>query len=74
MYAFEIKHAQHITPKMLRGLKHFKQDYPIATLYIVYLGQDILYLADGITALPLHQALLQLPMILGLQFPPLKNL
>ncbi len=64
LVAFEIKHAKSITPKMLHGLKHFKEDYPMAKLYIVYLGQDILYLAEGIIALPLHEALMTLPDLL----------
>ena len=67
LYAFEIKHNQNITPKMLNGLRHFKQDYPIAQLYILYLGQETLYLADGIIALPFTEALLQLPQILRSQ-------
>ena len=64
LIAFEIKHAKQITPKMLHGLKQFKQDYPMAKLYIVYLGETVLHLADEITALPMQQALLQLPEIL----------
>lgn len=60
--AFEIKHAKIITPKMLHGLREFKQDYPIAELYIVYLGEAILSLADGdIVALPMPEALKKLP-------------
>jgi predicted AAA+ superfamily ATPase len=64
LIAFEIKHARQITPKMLQGLKHFKQDYPIAKLYIVYLGESVLYLADKIIALPVKDALWKLPEIL----------
>ena len=62
--AFEIKHAKTITPKMLSGLKHFKQDYPMAILYIVYLGHETRYLTDGIIALPLADALTKLPNLL----------
>lgn len=61
LLAFEIKHSKNITPAMLRGLRHFKEDYPMATLYIIYLGKERLYLADGITAIPFEEALHQLP-------------
>ena len=64
LIAFEIKHAKQITPKMLHGLKHFKQDYPMAKLYIIYLGETILYLTNDIIALPMKDALLMLPEIL----------
>jgi uncharacterized protein len=64
LFAFEIKHSQTITPKMLHGLKQFKQDYPMAELYIVYTGQEVLYLANKITALPITSALKQLPELL----------
>lgn len=65
LVAFEIKHAKTITPKMLNGLRHFKQDYPMATLYIVYIGHETRYLSDGIIALPLVDALTKLPDILS---------
>lgn len=65
LIAFEIKHSKQITPKMLHGLKHFKQDYPMAKLYILYLGMEKLYLADDIIALPMTEALMTLPEILG---------
>jgi predicted AAA+ superfamily ATPase len=64
LIALEIKHAKNITPKMLRGLRHFKEDYPEAKLYILYLGNETLYLADGIIALPFVEALKQLPELL----------
>jgi len=64
LLAFEIKHAQTITPKMLHGLKQFKQDYPMAELYIVYTGQEVLHLSDQITALPITTALQQLPLLI----------
>ena len=56
LWAFEIKHTQHITPKMLNGLKEFKQDYPMATCYLLYLGQETLYF-DHITVYPMEWAL-----------------
>lgn len=65
LIAFEIKHTKHVTSKMLRGLKNFRQDYAMAQLYIVYLGEETLHLSDGITALPFVKALQQLPEILN---------
>ena len=49
---------------MLRGLRNFKQDYPIAKLYILYLGNNTLYLPDEIVALPFVIGLQKLPEIL----------
>lgn len=63
LLAFEIKHSKKISPKMLRGLKQFKQDYPLAQLYILYLGDETLYL-DDITVLPFTKALQELPKLL----------
>lgn len=67
LLAFEIKHTQTITPKMLHGLKQFKKDYTMAELFIVYMGNDTRHLADEITALPITTALKQLPELLGIQ-------
>lgn len=44
LLAFEIKHTKTIHSKMLTGLKHFKQDYPMAQCYILYLGDETLYI------------------------------
>ena len=65
LLAFEIKPSQNITPRMLHGLKQFKQDYPVAKLFIVYTGKEILHLADGITALPITTALTEIPNLLS---------
>jgi len=64
LIAFEIKHNKHVTSKMLHGLRHFKEDYPMTKLYMLYLGKDKLYLPDGITVLPFVEALKELPQIL----------
>lgn len=64
LLAFEIKHASSIQPKMLKGLKHFQQDYPMAECYILYTGKQTLYLSDGIQALPFDETLKQLPAML----------
>lgn len=65
LFAFEIKHSQTIHSKMLTGLKHFKQDYPMAKCYLLYLGQQTLYLPDDITAMPFAEALLALEQLLA---------
>lgn len=64
LFAFEIKHGNTFTSKSLRGLKNFKEDYPEAKLFILYLGKQAEYHGD-ITALPFTQALQELPTILG---------
>ena len=65
LLAFEIKHNKQITPKMLRGLRSFQEDYPIAKLYILYMGDTKLFLDNGdIIALPFIDALKELPQIL----------
>lgn len=57
LIAFEIKHTKNISPKMLRGLRQFKEDYTMAQLYILYLGTETLYLNDSIVALLFVSAL-----------------
>lgn len=57
LMAVEIKHAREIRPKMLTGLKHFKMDYPMAECSILYLGEQALYLENGITILPFTEGL-----------------
>ena len=64
LLAFEVKHTTSITSKLIRGLKQFQIDYPICKSYLIYQGNDIQYLADQITALPILQALNDLPTIL----------
>lgn len=65
LIAFEIKHAKTIRPKMLRGLKQFKEDYPMSKNYLLYLGKETLYLENNIIALPFETALQKLPIILA---------
>ena len=52
LYAFEVKHCNTVHSKMLTGLKHFKQDYPMAKCYLLYLGDKKLYFDDNIVAMP----------------------
>ncbi|EKE25642.1 MAG: hypothetical protein ACD_5C00086G0001, partial [uncultured bacterium] len=64
LLAIEVKHNKQITPKMLRGLRAFKADYPEAEAYIFYLGDKKMFLEPGITALPFVEALKTLPALL----------
>jgi predicted AAA+ superfamily ATPase len=59
-HAFEIKRSAHIKNKDLKGLKNFGQDYPEASLHILFLGNQKEYY-DTIKAIPFEQALLELP-------------
>ncbi len=64
LIAFEIKHTKSITPTLIKGLKQFKMDYPMCKSYLIYQGADIQYLAEDIIALPITEALTQLPTLL----------
>ena len=64
LHAFEIKRTKIITPKILRGLKTFKQDYPQAQCYLLYGGSDKLY-RDGIQLIPFAKAVTELLSLIG---------
>lgn len=64
LLAFEVKHTKSITPKLIKGLKKFQNDYPMCKSYLIYQGQETQYLADSITALPFVHALKELPALL----------
>src|SRR3990167_1663397 len=51
LYAIEIKHARIINTNMLTGLKHFKEDYPMAKCILLYLGSETKYLPNDIVAM-----------------------
>lgn len=59
-HAFEIKRSSNISSKHLKGLKNFGEDYPEATLRIIYLGKHKEY-HGNITAIPFEEALRELP-------------
>ncbi len=63
-HAFEIKRSAQITSKSLKGLKNFGQDYPEASLHIIFLGQQKEY-HGTITAIPFKDALKELPQLIG---------
>lgn len=58
-HAFEIKRKQNISKKDLKGLLAFKEEYPEATLYLLYGGQTR-YQENGIQLIPFEEALSQL--------------
>jgi predicted AAA+ superfamily ATPase len=58
-WAIEVKHTATIRPADLRGLRAFQEDYPEATLRLLYRGTEALDL-DGILCLPCEDFLLGL--------------
>ncbi len=64
LHAFEIKRSAQVTSTSLKGLKAFGKDYPEAKLYLLHLGKQREY-HGPIQAIPLHEALLKLPEIIG---------
>ena len=63
LLAIEIKRSRQLQHKDTRALREFKNDYPAAKCYIFYGGNIVLYL-DSITALPINDALKNLPAVL----------
>jgi len=62
--AFEIKRTRRISVSMLRGLKAFLKDYPMAKAYFIYGGKR--YMREGkIEILPMGRAFRELHKILG---------
>ena len=64
LMAIEVKRAAKIRSKELRGLKSFARDYPMASLYMFYGGDERMYI-DDITLIPIEQALRELPALCG---------
>ncbi len=63
LLAFEIKGSQRLTARDFRGLNAFKADYPMATCYMVYLG-DRDYVENDIHVVPMTKILFNLPSVL----------
>jgi uncharacterized protein len=55
-WAVEVKHSGTVRPADLRGLRAFREDYPEATLRLVYRGRETLEI-DGIRCLPCEEFL-----------------
>lgn len=64
LHAFEIKRSATITPKSLKGLRAFKEEYPEAQVHILFNGKHKEYYGD-IAAIPFVQALEELPKLLS---------
>lgn len=60
LFAVEIKHAHVVHHTMLTGLRHFKEDYPMAKCVLLYLGEQTRYLEDGTLIIPFVKGLQQL--------------
>jgi len=58
-WALEVKHTATIRPADLRGLRAFREDYPEATLRLLYRGREALEI-DGILCLPCEDFLIRL--------------
>jgi predicted AAA+ superfamily ATPase len=58
-WAIEVKHTATIRSADLRGLRAFREDYPEATLRLLYRGEETLDI-DGILCLPCDDFLLRL--------------
>ncbi len=62
--AFEVKRTAAIRKSHTKGLRAFYQDYPMAERCMIYDGKQR-QRQDGITILPIKEALLHLPAVLG---------
>lgn len=63
LLAIEVKRSRQVHPKDTRSLREFRKDYPSAKCYIFYGGERELHF-DGIAAVPIKQALINLSEIL----------
>lgn len=63
LVAFEIKRSKRVGPLDTRGLRTFKEEYPVAKLYLLYGGDKELYEGD-VVVLPFEKALKELDKIL----------
>lgn len=61
--AIEVKRARKVTPKHLKGLKVFLEDYAEAQAYLVYGGSEELFF-DRIKVIPAEKFFQKLPQIL----------
>lgn len=68
LLAFEVKRAEQVRAEDTRGLRAFAQDYPSASLFLLYGGDRVLH-DDGVTLLPFEHALAELPRILAGELP-----
>lgn len=64
LHAFEIKRSKRVEARQLTGLRTFKQDYPMAKLYLIFGGDRTEYHGD-VKAIPITTALLTLHEIIA---------
>lgn len=64
LVGIEVKRANKIDTKDLKGLKAFQSDYPSAKLYLFYGGSRRLYI-DDIEVIPTKEALQMLPKLIS---------
>ncbi len=64
LIAFEVKRAQQVRAEDMQGLRVFADEYPPASLYLLY-GGDRAYLDGGVQVLHFGQAIERLPEILA---------
>ncbi|MCB1213828.1 MAG: ATP-binding protein [Chlamydiia bacterium] len=64
LVAFEVKRARKLSSGDLKGLRAFKQDYPMAKAYVLFGGEQREFYGD-VTAIPFHEALLGLKELLS---------
>ncbi len=64
LFAFEIKRSRNVSRQDAKGLLAFQEDYPEAKLFLVYGGEQK-YHFDSVEVLPLAEALINLPAIVG---------
>lgn len=62
-FAFEIKRSNNVSRSDIKNLISFHQDYPEATLYLIYGGEQK-FNFDTVSVLPMKDALFLLPSIL----------
>lgn len=63
-FAFEIKRSKSVSRSDAKSLLSFKQDYPEATLYLIYGGEQQYHFGE-VEVLPMEDILFQLPTILA---------
>ncbi|MBN2689947.1 MAG: ATP-binding protein [Gammaproteobacteria bacterium] len=64
LLAFEIKRKQQLTSKDFRGIKLFKNDYPMASCYVIY-GGHRKYFEQNIQVIPFEETILNLQQLLS---------
>lgn len=64
LYAIEVKRSSRYTRADLKGLRAFKDDYPMAQAFLFYGGENVRQ-EEGVQILPLTHALTHLSQLLG---------